>query len=154
MSDPNISISKTLQHEGGYTDNPADPGGATNMGIEQRDLPNIPIQTLTVSQATAYYLANYVKPYYTQIENQAILDKLFDMGVLFGVSEAVKILQEVLDVTQDGNFGPMILAAVNAADPMLLVSYQAAMVHRAQGIVAANPAEGIFLEGWENRINS
>ena len=135
-------------------DNPNDPGGATKYGVTQRDLPDIPIQTLTVAQATAYYLANYVKPYYSQIESQAILDKLVDMGVLFGVGEAVEILQRVLAVPADGNFGPMTSEALNAAGPPVLGAYKTAFLQRSLALVQENPALGTFLNGWQRRISS
>ena len=154
MASFEIAIGLTLQNEGGYCDNSSDPGGATNMGIEQRDLPNIPIQTLTVEQATEYYLTNYVKPLYAQINDQSILNKLIDCGVLFGVGEAVEQLQGVLAVTIDGQFGPMTLQAVNTAAGSLLASYKTAMLRRATAIVNANPALGLFLLGWTRRINS
>jgi lysozyme family protein len=155
MSDSNIAIAATLVHEGGYVDNPADPGGATNMGVEQRDTPNIPIRTLTVAQAESYYRVNYWKPLYSQIVDQAVASKLFDFGVLFGVGTAVKCLQGVLCIAQDGNFGPDSLYHVNtASQSVLLGSYKTAMLAHAAAVVASNPRLSVFLAGWDNRINS
>ena len=116
MSDPNIAIALTLQHEGGYDDNPADSGGPTKYGITQRDMPGVNIAEITPQQATAYYLQNYIKPYYTQIQEQIILNKLEDMGVLFGIQTAVEMLQIAAEVEADGDFGPESLHAVNSAD--------------------------------------
>jgi lysozyme family protein len=146
----------TLQHEGGYTNNPSDPGGATNMGIEQRDLPNTPIETLTQAQAIAYYSEHYWKPLYGEIEDQGVASKLFDLGVLFGVGTAVQMLQGVLKLTPiDGAFGPSTLAAVNEADPFtLLTAYKTVMVQHAMDIGSERPAERIFVVGWIRRINS
>lgn len=154
MSDPRISVVLTIQNEGGYTDNPADPGGATKYGVEQRDIPGTPIQTLTVEQATEYYLQAYVKPLYSQIEVQSLLNKLIDMGVLFGIGEAVQALQRVLGVTVDGDFGPGTLAATNAAGLLVLEPFKQAMIQRAEAVIALNPREEIFLKGWTRRIQS
>lgn len=155
MSSFEAAVSLTLAHEGGYSDSPQDPGGATNMGIEQRDLPNIPIQTLTVAQATAYYVENYWKGLYSSIASQPVANKLFDCGVLFGVGTAVKVLQGVLGIVQDGLFGPASLAALNAADGATVVgSYEAAMLAHANAVVTANPTLSVFLAGWHNRIVS
>lgn len=155
MADFYTAVAITLQHEGGFTDNQADPGGATNMGIEQRDLPLMPIKTLTVAQARAYYSANYWKALYSQIMDQALASKLFDLGVLFGVGEAVKVLQQVLSITADGVFGPATLTAVNEAPAiMVLAEYKSAMLDRANEVVGMNPKEIVFLDGWERRINS
>ena len=155
MADFEQAIQTTLQHEGGYTDNSSDPGGATNMGIEQRDLPNIPIRDLTVAQATAYYFETYWKQFYSLISSQQIASKLFDFGVLFGVGTAVKNLQAALDIEMDGLFGPGTLAAVNAAAPAsLLLKFQAEMNAHVRAIVAGNPKLEVFQAGWQNRINS
>jgi lysozyme family protein len=155
MSDPKISIAKTLIHEGGWVDNPADPGGVTNMGITQSDMPGQDMRALTVDQATTYYLENYVKPLYSQIQDQSILDKLIDMGILFGIKTAVAILQTTLQIVADGHFGPLTLAAVNEADEVsLLDTYKTNLVTHAFNIATAHPAERIFLKGWSNRINS
>jgi lysozyme family protein len=158
MSNPLVSIHKTLVNEGGYEDIAADSGGPTNMGVEQKDVPDIPIKDLTVDQAIAYYQQNYVKPYYAQIRDQFILDKLFDMGVLLGVGTATKILQEIFSrhgVTADGIFGPQTLDLVNTAEPIsLLVAYKTALVAHVVQVVAANPKDRVFFSGWVRRINS
>jgi len=155
MADPTIAIQATLRNEGGFSNNSNDPGGATNMGITQADMPGQDISALTVAQAVAYYQEHFWKPFYSQILNQPVASKLFDLGVLFGVGTAVKILQSVLGVMDDGIFGAGTLQATNAAEPTgLLLLYKAAMVRRAQAVAVANPAESIFLTGWERRINS
>ena len=164
MADLKISIAKTLVHEGGYVNNPVDPGGATKYGVTQRDLdgcrehyPNWPlnVKDLTPEQATEYYLEAYVKPHYTEIENQLVADKLFDMGVLFGTGSAVDVLERILNMPVDGVFGPNDLVATNEAEPSSLLSaYKTGLVSHAIGVANAKPAERIFLRGWITRANS
>jgi lysozyme family protein len=155
MSDFKQAILLTLQHEGGWVNNPHDSGGETNMGITQKDMPGQDMKTLTVEQATAYYLENYWKLHYSGINDQSIVNKLFDMGVLFGVGTAVKILQAALNLKTDGSFGPMSLTAVNAAEPIsFLIAYKTGLVNRALGVVNAVPSDRIFFAGWVKRINS
>src|ERR1700686_393552 len=96
MADFNQAVAKTLVHEGGYVDNPNDPGGATKYGITQADMPGINIADITTEQAVAYYAEHYWKTLYSQITDQSLAEKLFDMGVLFGVGTAVKLLQIAL----------------------------------------------------------
>jgi lysozyme family protein len=158
MSDFNIAVKLTLQHEGGYVDNPNDAGGATNMGIEQRDLPNIPIRDLTVQQAVAYYQERYWKQFYSQIASQDIANKLFDMGVLFVVGEAAYLLQRAL------NFPPAqwtkvfdaatLLATNDAKSADLLGAYRVHLHAHALNLANASPNDRVFLMGWLNRINS
>jgi lysozyme family protein len=153
--DTRLAIQKTLIHEGGFSDNSADPGRATNMGITQADMPGQNMRELTVDQAVAYYEEHYVKPLYAQITDQAVGEKIFDLGVLFGVGTAVSILQLTLSITQDGQFGPNTLSAVNQAEPVsLLTHYKGNLATHAFNVANAKPQERIFLQGWLNRINS
>src|SRR5271154_4003500 len=94
MADFTEAVSLTLVHEGGYSNDESDPGGATNMGILQRDLPNIPIQTLTRPQAMEYYQQHFWPPLYDEITSQKLGSKIFDMGILFGLKEAVELIQQ------------------------------------------------------------
>ena len=156
MADSKIAIKKTLINEGGYTDTIGDPGGATKYGVTQSDLPGVSIADITYEeQAAEYYQEHYWKPLYNEITSQEVADKLFDLGVLFGIGEAVKILQQTLGIKDDGIFGPVTLADTNGADvPSLLQSYKTRMVSRALEIVTANPNERKFVTGWIRRINS
>jgi Glycosyl hydrolase 108 len=45
------AIGLTLQHEGEFVNDPADPGGATNFGIEQRDMPGVDIRSISKQMA-------------------------------------------------------------------------------------------------------
>ena len=155
MANSQIAIALTLQNEGGYTNNPADPGKATNMGITQEDLPDQNIQELTQAQAIAYYSEHYWKSLYSEIEDQSVANKLFDFGVLFGVGTAVQMMQGVLKLTVDGVFGPATLAAVNEAEPFsLLTAYKTVMAQHAINIGGEHPAERQFVVGWIRRVNS
>lgn len=155
MADFRTSILKTLVHEGGYVNNPNDPGGETKFGISKRQFPNLDIANLTEEQAVEIYREGYWKDGYSQISSQLIADKLFDLGVLFGVHTAVAILQTTLHVAVDGVFGPHTLSAVEQADEAsLLASYKANLMTHAFNVATAKPEERIFLKGWGIRINS
>lgn len=170
MADIKISIVKTLIHEGGYVNNPNDSGGATKYGVTQRDITGLPgfpadVKDLTEDQATTYYQDFYwgkfgqkgvfAKQNYPQVHDQGVLDKLLDMSVLFGVGEAVILIEKVLQLVEDGFFGPHDLVAVNEAEPNSLVqAFKAALAAHAVGIANAQPHDRIFLTGWIRRINS
>jgi lysozyme family protein len=155
MADPNIAITLTLRNEGGFVDNPADPGGATNMGITQRDMPGANIKDLTAAQAITYYLAHFWLPLYGGIEDQFFANKIFDMGVLFGLDTATKLLQGILKLTLDGEFGPLTLAAVNEADPhSLLIAYKTVLVQHAIDVGGESAGLRQFVIGWIRRVNS
>jgi lysozyme family protein len=159
MSDFKIAVLKTLKNEGGYVNDSVDPGGATNFGIIQADMPGVDMKTITQDQAVQYYAQHYWKPLYSQIEDQTVADKLFDMGVLFGVGTAVKNLQQALtsgfSIAVDGGFGAETLSAVNQADgPSLLNAYKTLLVSHAFAIATAKPETRKFVAGWGRRINS
>jgi lysozyme family protein len=167
MADAKTAILLTLQHEGGFQKDPSDRANwssgivgvgkliGTKYGITALDLPGADIENLTPDAAVAYYSTHYWSPAYTQIDSQALADKLFDMGVLFGTGLAVKVLQFVLGITVDGHFGPQSLAAANAAHPSFVVQdYKTRFRAEAERIAIENPNEAKFKDGWENRINS
>lgn len=157
MADYRTAVLITLDpdHEGGYVNNPNDPGGETNHGITQKDVPGMDVKTITIDFAIAFYQHRYWKAFYSQIFSQLIANKLFDMGVLFGVQTTVKMLQEVLQITADGDFGPDSLARVNSkVESVVLQAFKTRLVQHALGVGAAHPSERYAVAGWIRRINS
>jgi lysozyme family protein len=158
MADFNQAIQKTLIHEGGYVNNPNDKGGPTKYGITQADMPGVNMQTLSQTDAIAYYRAHYWKDLYSQITSQLVAEKIFDMGVLMGVGTAVKLLQLTIKnsmmIVPDGAFGPQTLTDVNQIGDALLGSYRTVLLNHAINIVNNNPNDGGFIQGWITRINS
>ena len=155
MSDFAQAVAVTLHNEGGYSNSPNDSGGETKYGITQADMPGADIAMLSVIEATDYYREHYWKPLYSQIGSQMVAGKLFDLGVLFGIGTVVKVIQSLLPVVVDGVFGPQTLAEVNAADAGPLLShFKSAMQAHAHDVVMRNPKDGVFLQGWLNRIGS
>lgn len=169
MSDARTAILITLDsaHEGGFQKDPKDRANwtsglvgvgtlvGTNGGITALDMPGTDIENLTVDQKIAYYMEHYWKTLYSQIVSQTVSNKLFDMGVLFGVGEAVKLMQTALDVVADGDFGPMTLGAVNRANVVLLIEeFKQLLIQHATNIAISNLNETEDLSGWLRRINS
>ncbi len=48
-----------LRHEGGYVNDPRDPGGETKFGISKRAYPQVDIMSLTVNEAKDIYKTDY-----------------------------------------------------------------------------------------------
>jgi lysozyme family protein len=170
MANFRTAVLLTLQHEGGFQNDRNDhanwSGGrigvgeliGTKYGITALDLPGVVIKDITEDQAVAYYQEHYWKDLYSQIESQLVADKLFDLGVLFGVPTAIKVLQLTLaelSVKVDGDFGPATLAALNqAGETSVLTMYKANFMTHAFNIATAKPEERRYLNGWARRINS
>ena len=174
MADFKTAVLITIdpEHEGGYQNNPHDHANwssgvigqgeliGTKYGITAVDLPGVVIKDLTPDQAVVYYEQHYWKSLYSQIESQIVANKLFDLGVLFGVGTAIRILQAILaptfsDVAVDGNFGPNTLSAVNQSEEnSLLRAYKTSFVTHAFNITVVKPEEKEDFVDWVRRINS
>lgn len=118
-----------LEHEGGYVNDPNDPGGETNYGISKRAYPDLDIKNLTKEQAKAIY----TKDYYLKSRCEQLpvgLDvSVFDMSVNAGVKTACKLLQKLVCVPADGIIGPQTLKAVREYDGEIVTAYAKARIN-------------------------
>ncbi len=121
-----------VAREGGYVNDPDDPGGATNFGVTVHTMRRLgldldrdgsvtaaDVRRLTRAQAVEIFLEHYfTKPRLSELPRE-LQPSVFDMYVNAG-SNAVKILQRLLvdmgySVSVDGALGPQSLSAVRAA---------------------------------------
>lgn len=138
-----------IGHEGGYVNDPRDPGGETKFGISKRAWPQVDIKALTLKEAKAIYYANYWLAAGCDKVVGPVRFDLFDAAVNSGVSQAVKWLQEASGVAADGRFGPRTLSAVQACAPLALVARFNG--HRLRFMAALNTWPS-FGRGWARRI--
>lgn len=101
-------------HEGGYANDPRDPGGETKFGISKRSFPNVDIKALTVEAAKAIYRAKYWNPIRGDELPIGLALLVMDSAINNGVAAAVKWLQFAAGVKVDGVFGPRTLDAARA----------------------------------------
>jgi len=59
VKDFDKAIKFVLKWEGGYSNDPNDPGGETKFGISKRSYPELDISKLTLKQAKEIYYQNY-----------------------------------------------------------------------------------------------
>lgn len=112
------AVEFVLKEEGGYVDDPNDPGGATKYGITERvarangylghmmDLP--------LAKAKAIYRKDYWDKCRCDELPASIRLPMFDAAVNSGPRVSIKWLQKVLGVEEDGQFGPITMDSVNA----------------------------------------
>ena len=102
-----------IGHEGGYVNDPRDPGGETKYGISKRAYPNEDIKNLTLNRAKELYKRDY----WDSIDAESIPGvarlMVFDCAVNCGVTAAKKILQRAVGVKDDGIIGPKTRAAIS-----------------------------------------
>ena len=152
-------IAFIIQQEGGFVDNPADPGGATNMGITQHYLdnarkvwPNLPVSVtdLTFSQVASLYESDEWVTIHGDQLPPVIGLLVMDEAVNGGPGTAAKLLQEALGITADGVIGAATIAAAAASRaPQLALEYAA---RRAVFYAKLEDNEAMFELGWMRRL--
>src|SRR5690606_31473517 len=155
------AVEVVLDHEGGYVNDPRDPGGETKYGISKRSYPDLDIASLTREQAAEIYYRDWWQRYgYGRLQDEAVATKLLDMAVNMGPAAAHRLLQEALvfldnPVAVDGIIGPQTVAATNKADPKRLLQVLRWMAaHHYYRIAAQRPQSRAFLIGWLRRAYS
>lgn len=106
----------TVGVEGGYVNDPADPGGETRYGISKRAHPDVDIKALTLDQARDIYRRDYWQSASCDSMPERIGHLVFDCAVHHGVKTAIKLLQRALKVADDGEFGPITRGTLTARD--------------------------------------
>lgn len=114
MSDFKTAMGIIFSHEGGYVNDPRDPGGETRYGISKRAYPNIDIRELKREDAAKIYKRDYWDKVRGDSLPFGVALAVFDFAVNAGVDRSIKLLQRCVDVKQDGKFGDVTLAAVLA----------------------------------------
>jgi len=155
------AVEVVLRNEGGYVNDPRDPGGETKYGISKRSYPNLDIANLTREDAIAIYYRDWWQRYgYDRLQDDAVATKLLDMAVNMGPATAHRLLQEALvflghDIAVDGILGPQTIGAANKADPKrLLQVLRWLAAHHYYRIAAQRPQSRAFLVGWLTRAYS
>ena len=121
------ALSFTLTAEGGYVDDPA--GGPTNKGVTLDTLQSYQhgatvadLKALTDAMAGMIYHHDYWWPVKGDKLPVGIDLSVFDMAVNAGVHASVVLLQKILAVAEDGDVGPITIAAATAADETWVVN--------------------------------
>lgn len=179
MADPKAAVDFVLRQEdstlsGIITHTPGDLGGTTRFGLTRANHPELDTlgffdPSMPASKALPIAEQSYVEGYanplrIANISSQALATALLSFAVNeegTGVrGKAVQILQEAArslgaTIAEDGAMGPGTIAAINACGPnrMLALFCQDQQAHY-ESIVAANPTQAKFINGWTNRVNA
>jgi lysozyme family protein len=151
------SFELMLKSEGGYVNNPADPGGMTNLGVTKatwenwvgRESDEAEMRGLTPEKVEPLYKKKYWDAVRGDELPLGISYLCFDFAVNAGAGRSIKTLQTAVGVTPDGGFGPMTMAAVQAVDPVELIerfSQAKEDFYRSLNTFAT------FGKGWLNRV--
>lgn len=151
MSSFDDAFQALLGNEGGYVDNPADPGGATRWGITERVARawgyTGDMRALPVDIAKQIAKKNYWDPYQCDQFDPRIGFQVFDAA--YNGGHPAQWLQQAAGVPVDGVIGSGTIAAVRAADPMKIIMRFDAYRLLYLGNLSA---WSTFGHGWANRI--
>lgn len=145
----------TLVHEGGWSDHPADPGGATMKGVTigryREHYPNATKADLrAITDADLQRI--YRDDYWNKVRGEELpfgVDlATFDFGVNSGPSRGARYLQAVLGIKQTGTVGNETVAAALKADGKATIQKLCA---RRLSFVQVLPRFKTFGRGWTRR---
>lgn len=148
------AVAFTLGQEGGWCDNPADPGGATMHGITLavfrawRRVPGATseeLRAISPGEIEAIYRALYWNPTSGSHLSPGVGLAVFDTAVNLGVRRAAVLLQITLGVVQDGAIGPQTLGAAARATPGKIVR---ALASEREAFYRRCEAFPVFGRGW------
>lgn len=153
----NRCLKLVLVHEGGWSDHPSDPGGATMKGVTLENFrryvkpgaTKADLRKITDSQIGTVYRKFYWDAVSADDLPSGLDYAVFDFAVNSGPARAAKYLQAVVGVVQDGKIGPATMAAVNAKDPATLIN---ALCDRRLVFLKNLKTWATFGKGWARRV--
>lgn len=101
----NQCFDKVIGHEGGYINDPKDPGGETNWGISKRAYPHLDIKKLTKADAKKIYYMDYWLKAGCNLLPSELSYPVFDAAVNQGIKSAIIFLQKSIGSDPDGLIG-------------------------------------------------
>ena len=151
------SLELVLQHEGGYTNHPSDPGGRTNLGVTQRVWENYvghKVDEKEMRSLTKELVAPlYRKEYWDAVHGDQLpsgADYLaFDFAVNAGAFRCIKTIQRALNITADGIIGPVTLKSIQGANAEDFITD---FTHAKEVFYRGLSTFNIFGKGWLNRV--
>ena len=147
-----------LKNEGGYVDNPSDPGGATNLGCTKatweawvgHPVTKDDIKALTPNDVMPLYKAKYWDTIKGDDLPEGVDYAVFDYAINSGPSRAAKALQSLLSVTIDGQIGAATLRALETSNPREVAT---AVCEARLAFLQSLSTYATFGKGWSRRVS-
>lgn len=172
MADYLLAYNQVLQNEGGYVNDPDDPGGETYKGVTRKFFPkwegwttidllkkqsgfpkNLDSDTeLQESVKTFYEVQFWSRIKGDDITDQDVATSIFDFAVNAGVTTSASLAQMVVGVAADGIIGPQSIEAINKYNvELFLAKFTLAKIARYIHIVQKRPKSKKYFYGWIRR---
>jgi len=119
-----------LKSEGGFVNNPADPGGMTNLGVTKRvwqeytghEADEKEMRSLTPEKVAPLYEQKYWRPCYGEVLPRGLDFVVFSFGVNAGPGRSVKLLQQSVGCLPDGIIGPRTRELISSSNTATLIA--------------------------------
>ena len=169
MANYEQALQWVLTHEGGYVNDPDDPGGETYKGVARKMNSKWEGWTLIdMLKKQSGFPANLdkdaelqetIKSFYEinfwdrikgdDIASQEVATSIFDFAVNAGVSTSASLAQLVVGAEKDGIIGKHTIELINGFDPEhFIASFTVAKIARYVSIVKKRPTSKKYFYGW------
>jgi lysozyme family protein len=147
-----------LKSEGGYVNNPADPGGMTNLGVTKRVWEEFTghgadekeMRSLTPEKVAPLYEQKYWRPCYGEVLPRGLDFVVFSMGVNAGPGRSVKLFQSAIGCVPDGVIGPATRGLILGSNTATLVAKFSEARREYYKSLKTFP---VFGKGWLARVD-
>ena len=169
MAEFTISLQKTLNHEGVYSNDHNDLGAETYNGISRanhkdwqgwsvidryKGKANFPFNTINdidlEKQVELFYLYEFWLPIKGDlIANQSTADSIFDFAINAGIKTSVQLIQSIVGTKADGIIGEQTLKKLNSLDfGYFQPAFTVGKISHYIAIIKKRPANKKYLYGW------
>lgn len=144
-----IAFDRLMGHEGGYVNNPADPGGETNWGVSKRSYPNEDIKGMTKERAKVIFRRDFWDRVNADKMPDGVAYQIADFAYNSGSETAVRYLQRAVGVADDGDWGQASQSALEKmSESDLILSLNAERLE----YMTRLSGWATFGKGWARRI--
>lgn len=125
--------------DGGYTNDPIDPGGETKFGISKKSHPDIDIKSLTLIESEEIYLREYWIPCGCDNLDWPLAMSVFDAAINCGQGRAKAWLAKSGSAERESR--------------KTATLFNQERIAYYNGLVAKKPSLNKYIKGWLNRVN-
>lgn len=157
------ALAALLVQEGGFVNDPRDPGGITNLGVtkaaweayQHHPVSEADMRALTRAVVAPFYRVNYWMPIAGDALPAGLSLCAFDFAVNGGVARAARYVQQLVGSVQDGHIGPGTLAALQQwVTAHSLAEAVRQYMNLRRTFYRGNPKFDVFGRGWLNRCDA
>ena len=156
-----VALQYLLQHEGGYVENPSDPGGATNQGITLAtyrryygsDQTKETLRAITTDRVEYLYRVAFWDQCGCPHLPTGVDYVVFDQAVNSGIEQSIRWLQQAACVKADGVLGDITLMAVRRTNPVTLIEGMCRLRLSFMQRLRNGTLWTTFGKGWKRRVN-